>query len=108
MPGPPAFRLGDKANIPADAHGCPACPHNCTGPATLGSPNVFTNKRPQVRLQDMGIHAPCCGPNMWMTANGSATVFVNGMPAIRQGDPTMHCGGMGNTIEGSSDVFIGG
>jgi uncharacterized Zn-binding protein involved in type VI secretion len=105
---PPAFRLGDKAQIAADAHGCPACPHPCIGPSTLGSPNVNTNARPQVRLQDMGIHSPCCGPNMWQTANGSSTVFVNGKPAIRLGDPTTHCGGSGQTVEGSGNVFIGG
>jgi uncharacterized Zn-binding protein involved in type VI secretion len=105
---PPAYRLGDKAKVSGDAHGCPACPHTCIGPSFVGSPDVNTNNLPQIRLGDMGIHAPCCGANMWMAAAGSGTVFVNGRPAIRKGDQTMHCGNAGSTIEGSSDVFIGG
>ena len=33
MPG--QCRLGDKSNVPADAHGCPACPHPAVGPAII-------------------------------------------------------------------------
>lgn len=108
MAGPPAYRLGDKANVPPCTHGCPACPHDCTGPINVGSPNVNTNGKPQIRLQDMGIHSPCCGQNQWMCVMGSGTVFVNGQPAIRKGDTTQHCGGVGSTIEGSPNVNIGG
>jgi uncharacterized Zn-binding protein involved in type VI secretion len=105
---PPAFRLGDLAQASVDAHGCPACPHPATGPAILGSPNVMVNGRPAVRMQDMGIHAVCCGPNMWTAAMGSGTVFINGKPAVRTGDMTTHCGGVGTTQAGSTDVMIGG
>jgi uncharacterized Zn-binding protein involved in type VI secretion len=106
MPG--AGRLGDKANVPADAHGCPACPHPGIGPAILGSPNVLINKRPALRLDDMGIHAACCGPNMWQAASGSSTVHINGKPAHRMGDQTRHCSvSSGSLIEGSTDVIIG-
>jgi uncharacterized Zn-binding protein involved in type VI secretion len=105
---PPAFRLGDNANIPACAHGCPGCPHPAVGPAILGSPTVMVNKRPAIRLGDTGIHAACCGPNMWHPTKGSATVFINNKPAIRLGDMTTHCGGVGQTIAGSPDVIIGG
>lgn len=106
MPG--ASRLGDKAQAMADAHGCPACPHTVTGPAVEGSPDVNIDHRPAVRLGDQGIHAPCCGPNLWNAAAGSATVMINGQPAVRQGDSTTHCGGQGSMIEGSADVIIGG
>src|SRR5262245_22015103 len=109
MPGPAAFRLGDKANVPACAHGCPACPHPAVGPAILGSNDVMINKRPAVRKDDQGIHAACCGPNMWKAFMGSQTVKINGKQAMRMGDQTQHCGvSMGQTIEGSTDVFIGG
>jgi len=63
---PPQGRLGDKSNVPADAHGCPACPHPCVGPAISGSANVLTNTRPSLRVTDNGIHAACCGPNTWI------------------------------------------
>jgi len=105
---PSAFRLGDMAQIPADAHGCPACPHPAVGPAILGSPNVNVNSMPAVRLQDMGIHAVCCGPNMWTATAGSGTVNINSKAAIRMGDATTHCGGSGKTINGSPNVNIGG
>jgi len=105
---PPAFRLGDMAQVPADAHGCPACPHPAVGPAILGSNDVLINSRPAIRQNDQGIHAICCGPNMWNPIMGSATVMINGKQAIRLGDQTKHCGGVGQTIQGSPDVIVGG
>jgi uncharacterized Zn-binding protein involved in type VI secretion len=101
--------LGDKAQIPADAHGCPACPHPCIGPAITGSPNVYVNSRPALRVQpDAGIHAACCDGNCWQTKAGSGTVFINSKKAVRQGDATKHCGGTGKMVEGSGNVFTGG
>jgi uncharacterized Zn-binding protein involved in type VI secretion len=105
---PPAGRLGDKAKAIVDAHGCLACPHSTTGPAIIGSPNVFINKKPALRIGDLGVHAACCGPNMWVAAKGSGTVTINFIPAHRQGDSTQHCGGPGFLTEGSPDVLVGG
>ena len=105
MPG--VGRLGDKSNAPADAHGCPGCPHPVTGPGVTGSPNVLVNGRPALRVSDMGIHAACCGPNMWTAVMGSGTVLINGLAAHRLGDQDAHCGGMGQLIEGSPDVLAG-
>lgn len=105
---PAQSRLGDKSFVPADAHGCPACPHPAMGPAVGGSPNVFVNGRPALRVGDPGIHAACCGPNTWTAAAGSGTVKINGKGAHRMGDADSHCGGSGKMIEGSSDVFSGG
>lgn len=105
---PPAMRLGDKAMNPADAHGCPACPHPVVGPAVQGSTNVNINARPAIRLNDIGIHAACCGMNMWTATKGSGTVNINGKAAIRMADSTTHCGGSGQVIEGSSNVITGG
>jgi uncharacterized Zn-binding protein involved in type VI secretion len=106
---PPQCRLSDKSNVPADAHGCPGCPHNCTGPAIAGSPNVNVDGRPALRAPgDPGIHSSCCGPNTWQTVMGSSTVNINGKKAVRQNDQTQHCGGIGKMIEGSGTVFTGG
>ena len=105
---PEQGRLGDKSEAKIDAHGCPACPHNVTGPAVVGSPDVLVNNRPALRLGDMGIHAACCGPNTWVAIMGSSTVYINFRPAHRKGDLDMHCGGPGQLTEGSDDVLVGG
>jgi uncharacterized Zn-binding protein involved in type VI secretion len=101
-------RLGDKASVPLDTHGCLACPHpGISGPAIQGSPDVNVNRRPALRVDDPGIHAGCCGANTWTAAAGSATVFINGKGAHRMGDQTRHCGGMGQLAEGSPNVIVG-
>ena len=103
---PAAARLGDKAQVDADAHGCPGCPHPGVGPIVTGSPNVFVNKKPSARQDDLGIHAVCCGPNNYTIVKGSPDVYVNGKPMARMNDKTKHCGGSGPIIEGSPDVLI--
>ncbi len=105
---PAQSRLGDKSQVPADAHGCPACPHPAIGPAVAGSPNVNVNKRAALRVGDPGVHAACCGPNTWTAAKGSGTVFINKKAAHRLGDKDTHCGGSGQMVEGSGDVITGG
>src|SRR3954467_2453925 len=105
MPG--QGRLGERANVPLDAHGCPACPHPAIGPAIQGSPDVNVNKRPALRVDDPGVHAACCGPNTGTATQGSQTVFINGKSAHRMGDQNRHCGGMGTLIEGSPNVMVG-
>lgn len=68
-----------------------------------GSPDVFTNHCPTVRIGDAvaghgrGAHA---GPVM---AEGSATVFINGIPTTRAGDAAT----CGHLATGSDDVFAG-
>lgn len=101
MPG--AARLGDDSKCPADAHGCISCAHCVRGPAVQGSPDVFINGKPALRVGDRGIHKLCCGTN----TEGAPTVFINGKPAVRMHDRTVHCGGPGQMVEGSSDVIIG-
>ncbi len=104
---PEMGRLGDKSEAKKDAHGCPACPHNVNGPAVQGSPDVFVNNMPALRIGDKGIHTACCGPNIWAAAEGSGTVFINNIPAHRKGDKDIHCGGDGELTEGSADVEVG-
>ncbi|HEX8952668.1 MAG TPA: PAAR domain-containing protein [Polyangia bacterium] len=106
MPG--QGRLGDQAKIDSDAHGCPGCPHPGVGPAISGSPDVYVNGAPALRQDDVGIHAVCCGANMWKANAGSGTVFINGKAAHRKNDATQHCGGSGQLIQGSDDVLVGG
>ena len=103
---PAAAGLGDKAQVAADAHGCPSCPHPAVGPITVGSPAVFINKKPAARLDDIGVHAVCCGPNNFKIVKGSSTVYVNGKALARLDDKTKHCGGTGPIIEGSPDLLI--
>src|SRR5262245_51157320 len=106
---PPAGRLGDKAMVqgPGDAHGCPGCPHPAVGPAILGSPNVNINGMPAVRVDDIGIHAACCGANMWTAKLGAPFVFINGKAAHRVNDLGQACGGITKLIQGSPDVIVG-
>ena len=78
-----------------------------TGPAVTGSADVLVNKKPALRMGDMGIHAACCGPNMWIALEGCPTVFINFRPAHRKGDVALHCGGTGKLTEGSDDVIVG-
>lgn len=105
---PPQSRVTDYSFNPADAHGCPACPHPVQGPGVNGSPNILVNNLPPLRIGDPGIHFACCGPNSWNVASGSSSVFFNDIPAARIGDTVTHCGGVGQLIQGSSNVIVGG
>jgi uncharacterized Zn-binding protein involved in type VI secretion len=106
MPG--QARLGDKSNVPVDVHGCPACPHNCTGPAILGSPDVMVNGKPAIRVGDKGIHMACCATNTWTATVGSGTVMINNKQAHRLNDMDTHCGGVGRMVDASTNVITGG
>ncbi len=105
---PPQSRVGDFALNPADAHGCPACPHPVSGPGVSGSPDVLVNGSAAMRIGDPGVHAACCGPNDWVVAMGSGTVYINNIAAARLGDMTAHCGGVGALIQGSENLEVGG
>ena len=94
---PPQSRVGDNAFNPADAHGCPACPHPVTGPGQSGSPDVIVNGMQALRIGDPGQHAASSG-----------SVTFNNIPAARLGDSTTHCGGSGSLIVGSANVIVGG
>lgn len=90
--------VGMQAQCPADAHGCPACPHPAIGPITTGSGNVFVNGRKAARVGDKGVHAACCGPNSFEIASGDPDVLINGRSAARVGSTTRHCGGTGQIV----------
>lgn len=73
------------------------------GPIIQGSPDVYTNNDPTVRVGDAvqghapGIHA---APVM---AAGSGNVFTNNIATVRAGDPAT----CGDLATGSGDVFAG-
>lgn len=94
--------LGHRASAPADAHGCPACPHPTAGPIVQGSPTVLIDGFPAARAGDAGVHAACCGGNFFRIAGGNNDgVLIDGRPAVIVGARTLHCGGEGRIIEGS-------
>lgn len=88
---------------------------NCTGhgcwpprPASAGSPNVFINRAPALRVGDAWAAHTCPAiPNTHAgtQAAGSSTVFVNGKALARVGD-AVSCGGA--VASGSPNVFAGG
>lgn len=104
---PEAGRIGDKGQVPSDSHGCPSCPHGAVGPGTSGSADVVINGSPALRIDDVGVHSSCCGPNTWIATAGAPGVYINGRKAHRLGDAQKHCGGNGKLIEGSPNVVIG-
>lgn len=107
---PNACRQSDISMNPADAHGCLVCPHPVSGPAVTGSGDVMIEGSPALRAQgiDSGVHAACCGPNSWVTMQGSSTVYINDLPVVRLGDTTIHCGGVGTMISSCGTVNVGG
>lgn len=106
MPG--VCRLGDRSKAPVDTHGCAGCAHpSVMGPSISASGNVNVNGIPALRKSDNGIHAACCGTNTWKITGASSSVYVNGQPLVRKGDPTKHCGGPGKMIDASGNVNDG-
>ncbi len=85
----------------------------CTGhacypprPNLQASENVFAEGIAVHRQGDMwGPHACGSSVHTGVLAAGSSTVFVNGKPCARLGDP-ISCGS--NTLDGVGTVFAGG
>ena len=80
--------------------------HGCWGghkPA-IASENVFIDGIPALRKGD-AYFPHCCPGNDCHSgnANGTSTVFINGKPAQKIGDPVT-CGSI--MIQGSPSVFI--
>ncbi len=97
--GKPAARLGDMT-----AHGTPLSP----GP---GSPNVLIGGKPAWRITDFHVcplFTPAPSPHVGgMVAIGSATVLINGIPAVRMGDSILEAGPPNVIITGEFTVLIG-
>jgi len=73
-----------------------------------GSPNVFANGKPVVRVGDAyadhSLPYPPIAPHKLVSAQGSKTVFVNGLAVTRIGDD-LSCSD--KVAEGSNNIFIG-
>ena len=93
---PAVTRIGDNSTVDP----CGAPPR----PAAEGSPNVYANSIPVVRLGDNYAPHACPGssPHITPASAGSPTVFVNGKPVHRIGD-SIACDSV--AAEGSPDVF---
>ena len=85
---------------------------SCTGhgaypprPSVAGSPNVFIEGKPALRVGDA--YAAHCNPKPichgGSQASGSSLVYVNGQPLARVGDG-VSCGSAVST--GASSVFV--
>jgi uncharacterized Zn-binding protein involved in type VI secretion len=73
------------------------------GALITGSPDVFINGNPAVRVGDqVRPHGRRAHRSATMVS-GSSTVFINGISAVREGD-VASCG---HAISGSDDVIIG-
>lgn len=62
--------IGATYVSPHDAHGCPACPHHCTGIIVTGSRDVFANGIPVAIRGSIASHVGCCGSNSAIVAEG--------------------------------------
>lgn len=101
---PSAVRLGDMTE-----HGTPL---TSLAPGLGGSPSVFIGGRPTWRA-NIDIHS--CPQSSSTVAHvggvvlkGSASVFINGFPAARQGDKIVETGGPNGIAVGLATVQIGG
>ncbi|GFN30004.1 PAAR domain-containing protein [Paenibacillus xylaniclasticus] len=95
---PPAARVGD-----ATSHGTPLGP----GP---GSSNVLIGGKPAWRAGSDFHACALATPNPHVggvVAAGSATVFINGLPAVRMGDSITEAGGPNAIVMGEPTVLIG-
>ncbi len=74
-------------------------------PAITGSPNVFVNGFPAVRVTDQWApHTNLIKVHSGVSVGGSATVFCNGVPLVRQTDQ-IDCSSI--VMTGSVTVFAG-
>lgn len=78
-------RVGDRTNGTCFCHDPPI---QVGGTVVVGSPDVFTNSKPQARLGDV-VRADCGHRGTIVTA--STTVFANQRGVARLGDRTTGC-----------------
>lgn len=102
MPG--QARVTDMA-IGTGSHALPECPHVIRGFFIQGSPNVFTNALPTVRIGDMLV-LDCPHHTIGVAMTGSPNVFTNGIPNHRLGDLDNFYCGIGVTITASPNVQV--
>ncbi|MED5369460.1 MAG: hypothetical protein VX899_00475 [Myxococcota bacterium] len=104
---PNVSRVTDIAVNPADSHGKPCCPHPVAGPGIMGAATILVEGNKPLRIGDPGVHAACCGPNVWAVLTGSGTVYFENIAVARIGDITVHCGGVGALVTGAGKTQVG-
>lgn len=73
LDGRPVATVGARAKVPADAHGCPACPHPASGMIVSGVPDVLINGRPVAVAGSETTHRACCTPGTgWLVEGAGA------------------------------------
>jgi uncharacterized Zn-binding protein involved in type VI secretion len=96
---PPAARVGDQTS-----HGTPLGP----GP---GSSNVLIGGMPAWRVASDQHSCPLGDPSTphvgGVVVAGSVTVFINNLPAARQGDQIAEAGPPNAIVMGCANVLIG-
>ncbi len=100
---PSAARIGDMTS-----HGTPLTPLT----PSAGSPNVFIGGRPAWRATADAHMCPLLTGTVphvgGVVAKGSLTVFINNLPAARQGDKIIETGPPNTIAAGCLTVQIGG
>lgn len=91
-------RIGDRTFGTCFCHPTPI---SVGGTVVVGSPDVFTNGKPQSRLGDT-VLADCGHKGTIVTA--SSTVFANGKGVARLGDQTTGCY-VAKIVSASPDTF---
>lgn len=99
---PAAARVGDPT-----AHGTTLTPKD----PTTGSPNVRIGGQPAWRAGDVHVCPLFNGPTPHTggtVLKGSKSVYINKLPAARQGDVVVEAGGPNKIVLGLMTVQIGG
>jgi len=97
--GTPAARFGDLTS-----HGTPLGPGpGCTTVLIGGQPAWRADSDVHVCPVVDGTHPHVGG----IVATGSATVYIGGKPAARQGDLVVEAGGANAVVQGAMTVLIG-
>lgn len=97
--------VGCYVICPADAHGCPACPHPVVGAISLGEPDVLINGLQVITAPLTGTQMGCCGPNTFSVMSGDREVLLHGKPLIPLGTVSDHCGGKGTVVRLPERLF---
>ena len=91
-----------------EGHGTPHPPSVITGNTTSGAPHVFIGGIPMCRIGDTTVENDNCDTNqVGHIAEGSSSVFINGIAVAWLGSKINPHNGTAEVIEGCDYVFIG-
>jgi uncharacterized Zn-binding protein involved in type VI secretion len=97
---PPAARVSDLHVCPMATPGTPPIPHVGGPVLPAGAVRTLVGFLPAARVTDLCL---CVGPPD-VIAKGSMSVLIEGLPAARLGDTTVHGGVI---VQGCPTVMIG-